>query len=201
MTIYKSLLNIQQKLVATKDMYNSFGNYNYRSLEGILASVKPLLAEEKCILTISDKMVDVGGRVYVEASAILRNDKNDCVLVTGMAREAVTKKGMDDAQITGAASSYARKYAVNGLFATDDTKDADATSKHDKKEEKTPKPAAQANKTAADFITEVDKVAVDADTLAAWRLKAANRIRAELNTHEQNKLRGYLDDMAKVYAK
>ena len=117
------LAEIQQALKAPKGQRNSFGNYNYRSCEDILEAVKPLLGDE--VLTISDEIVEVGGRVYVKATA------RCCGLsVTGYAREAESKKGMDEAQITGAASSYARKYALNGLFCIDDTKDADATNTH-----------------------------------------------------------------------
>ena len=137
MSITEKLLEIQQSLNAPKNLTNAFGKYKYRSLEGILAAVKPLLKDQKCILTISDKMVEVGGRVYVEASVLLTSTECDGrVEVCASAREAENKKGMDDAQITGAASSYARKYACNGLFAIDDTKDADATNDHGKKEKK-----------------------------------------------------------------
>lgn len=135
MSITEKLLEIQQTLNAPKNLTNTFGKYKYRSLEGILSAVKPLLKDQKCILTISDKMVEVGGRVYVEASVLLTSTECDGrVEVCASAREAENKKGMDDAQITGAASSYARKYACNGLFAIDDTKDADATNDHGKKE-------------------------------------------------------------------
>lgn len=126
----KSLQNIQQTLNVPKTQRNTFGNYNYRSCEDIVQAVKPLCAKEGCILTLSDDVVEVGGRVYVKASAQLSKG-DERVTVYGWAREALTKKGMDEAQITGSASSYARKYALNGLFAIDDTKDADATNTHD----------------------------------------------------------------------
>lgn len=130
-----SLQEIQMRLNAPKDQYNSFGKYKYRTLEGILEAVKPLLKEFDYSLTISDKMIEVGGRVYVQATATLYGkDMVEIVSNTSCAREAESKKDMDEAQITGAASSYARKYCVNGLFAIDDTKDADETNTHGKKE-------------------------------------------------------------------
>ena len=117
------LNKIQQELNAPKNQRNSFGNYNYRSCEDILQAVKPLLG--KAILTIDDEIILIGDRYYVKATATLRSS-NDCInSVSAYARESLNKKGMDEAQITGAASSYARKYALNGLFCIDDTKDAD----------------------------------------------------------------------------
>ena len=116
------LTEIQQKLKAPKGQRNDFGNYNYRSCEDILEAVKPLL--NGCTLTISDKMVQLGDRYYVEATAIFV-DGNEGKEVTAYARDQEIKKGMDAAQITGACSSYARKHALNGLFLIDDTKDAD----------------------------------------------------------------------------
>lgn len=128
----KELVTIQQKLKAPKGQFNNFGNYKYRSCEDILESVKPVLAEAKCSLTLSDEIVLVGNRIYVKATATLTNDKGETNVVTAFAREEETKKGMDGSQITGASSSYARKYALNGLFCIDDTKDSDATNTHDK---------------------------------------------------------------------
>jgi hypothetical protein len=125
----KLLNKIQRELKAPKGNYNSFGKYSYRSCEDILEAVKPLLGDE-ATLTLSDKIVQLGDRYYVEATAELF-DGEKSVSKTAYAREALDKKGMDDAQITGSASSYARKYALNGLFCIDDTKDADATNKHE----------------------------------------------------------------------
>ena len=128
-----TLQKIQSELKAPKAQTNKFGGYSYRSAEDILEAVKPLLAKHKATLTISDDIVEVGGRVYVKAMAILTSLESDVNLgVTAFAREALTKKGMDEAQITGSASSYARKYALNGLFCIDDTKDPDATNTHGK---------------------------------------------------------------------
>jgi hypothetical protein len=119
-----ALKRIQQQLKAPKSQRNSFGNYNYRSCEDILEAVKPLLAEEKAMLLLSDELVQIGERYYVKATARFVQD-SESIEVTAYAREAEIKKGMDESQITGTASSYARKYALNGLFLIDDTKDAD----------------------------------------------------------------------------
>lgn len=119
------LRKIQQELKVPKSQKNSFGNYKYRSQEDILEAVKPLLKNFNCSLTLTDDVVEVGGRVYVRATAMLKNKDGKEVHVTGYARETEEKKGMDASQITGAASSYARKYALNGLFCIDDNKDAD----------------------------------------------------------------------------
>jgi hypothetical protein len=120
----EALSKIQSELVAPKDLYNKFGNYYYRSAESILEAVKPLLAKNNAQLTVSDEVVIVGDRVYVKATATLTDGK-ETVSVTAYAREPSEKKGMDSSQITGATSSYARKYALNGLFLIDDSKDAD----------------------------------------------------------------------------
>lgn len=124
MSIYEKLRNIQICLKAPKSQYNSFGKYKYRSCEDILEAVKPLLVEHGVTLTISDNVRIAGNRHYIEAVATV-TDGEDLVSVTAYAREDETKKGMDGSQITGTASSYARKYALNGLFLIDDTKDAD----------------------------------------------------------------------------
>lgn len=124
MNIYQKLEAIQKSLKAPKGQLNKFGGYRYRSCEDILEAVKPLL--NGAVVTLSDTIREIGGRVYVEAEATFIDGENS-VTVTAYAREAETKKGMDESQITGAASSYARKYALNGLFLIDDTKDADAT--------------------------------------------------------------------------
>lgn len=126
----KELIAIQTELKAPKNQYNQFGGYYYRSQEDILEALKPLLKKHKCFLTISDDIVLIGDRYYVKATARLTNSEGQSVENTAYAREPANKKGMDEAQITGATSSYARKYALNGLFAIDDTKDADATNTH-----------------------------------------------------------------------
>ncbi len=132
----EELTIIQSELKAPKNQRNTFGNYNYRSAEDILEAVKPLLKKHSCHLTISDEMVQLGNRFYVKATALLeKNDGSNGITVTAYAREEESKKGMDSSQITGATSSYARKYALNGLFCIDDTKDADFTNTHGKEEQ------------------------------------------------------------------
>lgn len=126
----QKLINIQKKLKAPKDSYNSFGGYKYRSCEQILEAVKPLLAEENCLLTLTDELILIGDRYYIKAIACFSDGEN-YQMSNGYAREDAAKKGMDGSQITGTASSYARKYALNGLFLIDDTKDAD-TDEHAK---------------------------------------------------------------------
>lgn len=128
--VLEHLAAVQAELKAPKDQYNSFGKYKYRSAEGILEAVKPIVKKHGCVLWISDEMVEIGGRVYVKATAYFALTDIDglatAIAVSAFAREPESKAGMDASQITGAASSYARKYALNGLFAIDDTKDADA---------------------------------------------------------------------------
>lgn len=126
LNIYSKLLDVQQELKAPKNQRNNFGNYNYRSCEDILEAVKPLLRKTGLILTISDELIQVGERYYVQAKAVLTDGK-DVITNTAFAREEEVKKGMDGSQITGASSSYARKYALNGLFLIDDVKDSDTT--------------------------------------------------------------------------
>ena len=121
----KELIMIQQGLKAPKGQYNSFGKYYYRSCEDILEAVKELLGDQSCILSISDELVLIGDRYYVKATATIINSEGKSVSTTAFARESESKAGMDPSQITGSASSYARKYALNGLFCIDDTKDAD----------------------------------------------------------------------------
>ncbi len=167
----KELIEIQSELKAPKGQYNTFGKYYYRSCEDILESVKPLLKKHNCSLTISDDIVQLGDRFYVKATARLKNDNNEVEEVSASARETSSKKGMDDSQITGTASSYARKYALNGLFCIDDTKDADtdenkeeskSKSKESEKKEKTLSPSSpkwnDAIKALKDGRTTIDKI-------------------------------------------
>lgn len=126
---------LQQKLKAPKGQFNSFGNYNYRSCEDIVEAVKPLLHEKGMHLILTDEMVNAGDRFYIKATASVLDGEKVVATACGYAREALTKKGMDESQITGAASSYARKYALNGLFAIDDAKDAD-TDEHRKQQDR-----------------------------------------------------------------
>ncbi|EGT3850654.1 ERF family protein [Clostridioides difficile] len=135
--IYIKLVNIQNTLKAPKNQYNNFGKYNYRSCEDILEGLKPILKEEKALVILDDNIVQIGNRFYVEATATLIDaETGEKISVKALAREDETKKGMDLAQITGSVSSYARKYALNGLFCIDDTKDSDATNKHGNEQKK-----------------------------------------------------------------
>ncbi len=125
-TIFQKLQNIQSRLKVEKKNYNSFGGYSYRSCEDILEAVKPLLVENNLALVMTDEVEAVGERYYIQATAILYDTENGTnISATAYAREAKEKKKMDDAQVTGSSSSYARKYALNGLFAIDDAKDSD----------------------------------------------------------------------------
>lgn len=123
----KELITIQSTLKAPKSQFNAFGNYKYRKVEDILEAVKPIMSNLGCTLVMTDDIEMVGNRIYVKATATLKNSKGEIEITTGYAREEETKKGMDGSQITGAASSYARKYALNGLFAIDDNADSDTT--------------------------------------------------------------------------
>ena len=125
MSIYETLSNIQVELKAPKNLYNSFGRYKYRNAESILEAAK-----HGCTLTVSDEVILIGSRYYIKATATVQDKDGNAASTTALAREDETKKGMDGAQITGTASSYARKYALNGLFCIDDTKDPDTNEYH-----------------------------------------------------------------------
>ena len=141
MNIHEKLLNIQNELKAPKNQWNSFGKYAFRNCEDILEAVKPICLKYKALTYISDEIVTIGDRYYVRATAVLvdcekeKLESSDIICVTALAREAENKTGMDLAQVTGATSSYARKYALNGLFDIDDTKDPD-TEEHKNQQEK-----------------------------------------------------------------
>lgn len=128
---YQNVSEIQSTLKAPKSQFNKFGNYAYRNSEDILEAVKPLLSKFGYVLTVNDEIVMAGDRFYIKATATI-SDGMFHVTNSAFAREALDQKGMNDAQITGSTSSYARKYALNGLFCIDDTKDADATNTHGK---------------------------------------------------------------------
>ena len=142
-----NLSKIQFELKAPKNQINKFGNYKYRSCEDILEALKPLLSKYDCTLTISDEIREIGGIIYVESIACF-NDGKSLTSVSACAGIEPNKKGMDIAQSFGASSSYARKYALNGLFLIDDTKDADATNTHGKEE---------ATGIDADLVTKLSK--------------------------------------------
>ena len=148
--VYKKLLEIQTDLKAPKNQYNSFGKYNYRSCEDILEGLKPILKDKNCTLFISDSTELLGDRYYIKANVkFVDIESGEMIENTSSAREPLNKKGMDESQITGTASSYARKYALNGMFAIDDTKDADTDEYHkqnnkkENKETKVNKPNSQ----------------------------------------------------------
>lgn len=150
------LVFIQSTLKAPKNQRNNFGGYNYRSCEDIMEAVKPLLKETNCTLVVSDDIVQVGDRFYVKATAILKTPSGEEYKNSAFAREPLSKKGSDESQVTGAASSYARKYALNGLFCIDDTKDADALNVNkDYTQQQQP---AQQQKTAQPQVTQQPQV-------------------------------------------
>lgn len=166
MNIYEKLGAIQKELKAPKSQFNSFAKFNYRNLEDILEAVKPLLFQKSLALTISDEIIDVGGRVYVKATAtVFDMNSDEKVVNTACAREAVTKKGMDDSQITGATSSYARKYCLNGLFCIDDTKDADSMDNSKKPAKK--QPANQANVMTVEQDAKIRTICAENDLILA----------------------------------
>lgn len=169
--IYEKLLNIQQDLKAPKDLYNSFGNYSHRSCESILEALKPLLKANGCVITFSDKMIEVGGRNYAESTLKFIDAKSgDTIEVTACAREEETKKGMDGSQITGASSSYARKYALGAMFAIDDNKDSDSTNTGEPQlydKNKRGKTTQAVNDEATEWV-DLDKI----DELVDWRSMA-----------------------------
>lgn len=146
LSLQESLVAIQSKLKAPKSQFNSFGKYNYRSAEDILEAVKPLLAEHNVVLNMSDRIELIGTRYYLVCTAKVIKGEEE-IISEGRAREDESKKGMDGAQVTGTSSSYARKYALNGLFCIDDTKDAD-TDEYAKQQQEAPKQAKQAAKPA-----------------------------------------------------
>lgn len=135
--VYLKLVEVQNKLKAPKSQFNKFGNYAYRNCEDILEALKPILAEVKAVVNISDEVVLVGERYYIKATVkFIDAETGEIVEASAMAREEESKKGMDSSQLTGSTSSYARKYALNGLFAIDDTKDSDTTNTHGREDSK-----------------------------------------------------------------
>lgn len=168
------LIVIQSELKATKDKYNKFGGYAYRSAEGILEAVKPLLRKYDVSLVIDDDILLIGNRFYIKATATLRSG-DETVSSSAFAREEETKKGMDGAQVTGSASSYARKYALNGLFCIDDNKDADTEEYRN-----------QQNATAPQARQQPQAQAVDNDTLQL----ALSEVRAAQSKDSLNEILG-----------
>lgn len=156
MTIIEKLATIQQELIAPKNQFNSFGKYNYRSCEDILEGLKPCLKKVNAAVTVTDEIVLVGERYYVKATAILHDAEGAGKIVnTAYAREEDSKKGMDASQVTGATSSYARKYALNGLFCIDDVKDADTRDNRQKEAAEQKKADTEQKKIENSVISEV----------------------------------------------
>lgn len=171
MNVYEKLAAVQTALKAPKGQYNSFGKYKYRSCEDIVESVKPLLKQHGLLLTLSDDIVLIGDRFYVKATAeIIDTADGNFVSVTAFAREEETKKGMDGSQVTGASSSYARKYALNGIFAIDDTKDSDSTNTHGQEVEapkqEQPKPEAPKQSPRKMLIAKLNEKGIDVNAYA-----------------------------------
>lgn len=183
-SIHQALINIQGELKAPKTNYNKFGNYAYRSAEDILEALKPILQKNNCILTLSDDIILIGNRFYIKAIATLSNEK-ESITACAMAREDESKKGMDGAQITGSCSSYARKYALNGLFAIDDTKDSDATNTHGQATKQVVKPQQQAQSNSNYSKAQEDEELAEAVAEAIDRVKRT-KTRKELESVYKN---------------
>lgn len=170
LNLHDKLLNIQQELKAPKGQYNDFGKYSYRSCEDIFEAVKPILSKYGLTLTLSDELLQIGDRYYIKATAMLE-DGNEYKVNYGYAREEENKKGMDGSQITGASSSYARKYALNGLFLIDDVKDSDTTNTGEMTEE-------QAKEYVINFGKHKGSKLIDLiennDPYIDWLLKSSN---------------------------
>jgi hypothetical protein len=173
MNIHENLAAIQSALKAPKSQFNSFGGYHYRNAEDILEAVKPLLAQQGCVLTCTDEIVLIGERYYVKATATICNKEGQIVQTCAYAREEESKKGMDGSQVTGASSSYARKYALNGLFCIDDTKDSDTTNTGDQKPQPEKKPAPK-KKVATAPAPEAKPIGVRERWIAALAHNAVN---------------------------
>ena len=173
-TLHSKLIKIQAELNAPKNKRNKFGNYNYRDLSGILEGLKPLLKETETIIKIDDEIIMIGDRYYVKATVSL-SDGVDGVQVSAFAREGEDRKGMDDSQVTGSTSSYARKYACNGLFAIDDTADADSMDNSDSNKQEN---WMEKNKMSADQLIIINDLLVEVDD-------------AEINEKTQTWLLGY----------
>ena len=176
------VLDIQQNLNAPKNLYNKFGGYSYRSCESILVALKPLLAKHKAIIYFTEKTVEQNGWHYIEATACLRAEgKEEVFKTTGYAREDESRKGMDASQITGSASSYARKYALNAMFAIDDVKDSDATNTHGK-DDKAPAPAPGSAPSLEDFERKIKTLTTFAQLQNYW-----NTLSSEVKESEEFK--------------
>ena len=166
----KNLVNIQNELKAPKSNFNSFGKYRYRSAEDILTAVKPILSKYGCQMTITDDIVFIGSRFYIKATVTIADEDGNSESVSAYAREDESKRGMDGSQITGTASSYARKYALNGMFLIDDTKDADTDIYHKQTEMADSKP----NKLTKTFLKEHGSERISGDEIAKLKKACLN---------------------------
>lgn len=182
MEIYRKLLNIQNELKSPKTQFNSFGKYNYRSCEDILESLKPLLNKYKVTLILSDEIVLIGDRYYLKATAKIIDIEDGLSIENySYAREDETKKGQDLAQVTGSCSSYARKYALNGMFCIDDVKDSDATNTHGKENtvlnahNNTTSSKKLSDKQLARLYALANKAGVDKDSVKQQVMKKFNK--------------------------
>lgn len=186
--LLKALIDIQQNLNAPKGQYNNFGKFNYRSLEDIEAAIKPFLAKHSCGIRFSDEIEDHCNRTFVKTTLTFFNCKGDSISTTAVAENVSEKSGMDGAQITGAASSYARKYAMNAMFAIDDTKDADTNQYHDQTTQATPKPATTRRAKTVTATTS-PQTAQPADRFAAIRnaINAVPDVDALLSLYQQHR--------------
>ena len=188
--LLSKLQKIQREMKAPKNLYNKFGNYSYRNAEGILEAFKPYGEQYKVALTVSDDVVVVGERYYIKATATLFDTESDSTISnSAFARESFDKKGQDDSQITGTASSYARKYALNGLFLLDDTKDADTDEYHEEtnKKAENEKKVDKPKKATAEQVKEIKELTPDENTLNAMLKYFSVKTLADL-TEEQAKV-------------
>lgn len=197
MSIREKLMCIQTKIKVPKNLYNSFGNYKYRNAEGICEAAKPLLEIQNCCLVLSDEIVNVGDRYYLKATAtLIDTETKEEVSATAYARESMSKKGMDDSQITGSASSYARKYALNGLFLLDDTKDADTEENRREREKRQEKEQIETpetiSKTQATALYKVlVKAGVDAlEVCAEYKVSKLSELSPQQYVEVLNKYKG-----------
>ena len=196
MGIHEKLIKVQIELKAPKNQRNNFGNYNYRNCEDILEAVKPLLEANNLLLNLSDEILLIGDRFYVKSTATVSDENGEVRQSFGMAREEESKKGMDGSQITGSSSSYARKYALNGLFLIDDTKDSDFTNQgqgdsKDKTQQQT-KPLSEAQIKRMYAIS--NKAGYDNNKLVSMVLKKYNKPIEQLTKQEYDYICNSLEE-------
>ena len=178
--VYMKLIEVQSKLKAPKSQFNKFGNYAYRNCEDILEALKPILNQVKAVINISDEVVLIGERYYIKATVkFIDGETGDVIEASAMAREEENKKGMDSSQLTGSTSSYARKYALNGLFAIDDTKDSDTTNTHGKDNITTLSEAQLKRMYAIGYKAGFNKETIDLNIKKKYNKEAKNMTKTE----------------------